>query len=401
MKELSLTHKIVFALLCVAAFTNTFTLAAHVTLIRVVLPVVLCILLFTERVRLDSSFYVVCSFFFTYITYTLLVTLCYGRPVVLPDIANFLFILLMVTATMWFFCAAPRDSLKILYWVCCANLVVSLVLATLEMSFGWHLPMSNINLPDKVMIVAEHNKNFPTGFFHNKNDFAIVVALTFCYLLAYRVHFIQNRKKWVDWVFLALCLAVLYMVKCRTAMVAVVIFLLFTQRQKLLKHKVFFGITGTVFLIGVVVTFFFVRATSTSIRSNLYLYSFASLFDSYGLGFGLGGDRYYFAGLDNFDLFESITNTHSYLMEFLLTSGIFFFVGYLLMLFYLMRRMARTKGRNEFWFMIPLYVFLLFSPSTASCLWIHYVFLGAIVGSMLMPDSCKTIEENGLYAVDR
>ena len=66
MKELNLTHKIAFALLCVAAFTNTFTVVAHVTLVRLVLPIVLCILLFTERVRLDSSFYVVCSFFFTY-----------------------------------------------------------------------------------------------------------------------------------------------------------------------------------------------------------------------------------------------------------------------------------------------------------------------------------------------
>lgn len=393
MKELSLIHKIAFALLCAAAFTNTFTLVVHITLVRVALPIALCLLLFTERVRLDSSFYVVCSFFFAYITYTLLVTLAYGRPVALPDIANFLFILLMVIATMWFFCAAPQNSLKILYWVCCVNLVVSLVLATLEMTYGWHLPMSNINLPDKVMIVAEHNKNFPTGFFHNKNDFGIVVALTFCYMVAYRIHFMQNRKRWVGWLFLTSCFVILCMVKCRTAMVAVVFFLLFTQRQKLLKHKVFFGVTGAVLLIGVAVTFFFVRATSTSIRSNLYLYSFLSLYDSYGLGFGLGGDRYYFASLDNFDQFEYITNAHSYLMEFLLTSGIFFFVGYLLVLFYLMRRMARTKGRNEFWFMIPLYVFLLFSPSTASCLWIHYIFLGAIVGYMLTPALCETNEE--------
>ena len=89
MKELNLTHKIAFALLCAAAFTNTFTVVAHVTLVRLVLPIVLCILLFTERVRLDSSFYVVCSFFLAYITYTLLVTLAYGRAVAFPDTISF------------------------------------------------------------------------------------------------------------------------------------------------------------------------------------------------------------------------------------------------------------------------------------------------------------------------
>lgn len=394
MKELSLNHKIAFALLCIGAFTNTFTLVPHLTLLRIILPIVLCLLLFTKRIHLDSSFYVVCSFFFAYITYTLFITLAYGRATSLPDIANFLFILLMVIATMWFFCAAPRDSLKILYWVCCANLVVSLALAIMELAFVWHLPMSNINIPNEVMIVAEHNKNFPTGFFHNKNDFAIVVALTLCYLLSYRIHFLRDRKRWIDWVFIALCMTILYLVKCRTAMVAVVFFLLFTQRKIFLKNKAFLCITGVAFLIGIVVTFFFFRANSTSVRTNLYLYSIVSLFDSYGLGFGLGGDQYYFSRLDNFDLFEYITNTHSYLMDFLLTSGIFFFVGYLLLLLYLLRRIALTKGRNEFWFMIPLYVFLLFSPSSAAHLWIHYVFLGAVVGYMITPATiCDTINE--------
>ena len=56
MKELSLYQKIAFVILCVGAFTNTLTLFPHITLIRLCVPVVLCCLLFSERVRLDSAF---------------------------------------------------------------------------------------------------------------------------------------------------------------------------------------------------------------------------------------------------------------------------------------------------------------------------------------------------------
>ena len=392
MKELSLYQKIAFIVLCVGAFTNTLALFPHFTLIRLCVPVAFCCLLFSERVRLDSAYYVICSFFLVYITYTLIITLLYGHNINIPDIANFLFILLVLITSLWFFCAFPRDSLKILYWVCCVNLIVSFVLATVEMTFDWHLPMSNIHLPDKVYIVVEHNKNYPTGFFHNKNDFAIVTALTLCYIIAYRIHFMPDRRKWTGLLYVALGFAILCMAQGRTALVATVFFLLFTQRQKLLKHKVFLCTAGALMLVGTVVIFFFFNVTSTSIRTNLYLYSFASLFDSYGLGFGLRGDQFYFASFDNFELFKKVTNTHSYLFDFLLTSGIFFFVGYLLLLFYLMRRMAMTKGRNEFWFLVPMYVFLLFAPSSATYLWVHYIFLSAIVGYMIIPPMCEIKE---------
>ncbi len=390
MKELSLYQKIAFVILCVGAFTNTLTLFPHITLIRLCVPVVLCCLLFSERVRLDSAFYVIISFFFTYIVYTLFVTLCYGRGFTLPDIANFLFILPMVLSALWLFCIAPRDCLRILYWFCGINLAVSLGLAVTEVVTNWHLPMSNMYLPEKVMIVAEHNQIFPTGFYHNKNDFAIVIALCFCYLMAYRIHFIKDRKRWADWLFLGLCVACLVLTRCRTSLIAILIFCAFLQRGFIFRHKVFFGIAGALCLVAGAVWLLFFADLSVSTRENLYLYSFASLFDSYGLGFGLGGDRYYFTALDNYTLFEKVTNTHAYLLDFLITSGIFFFVGYLLLLFYLMRRMAKTKGRNEFWFLIPTYVFLLFAPSSASHLWIHYIFLSAIVGYMVMP---QTIEE--------
>ncbi|MBQ7734516.1 MAG: O-antigen ligase family protein [Bacteroidales bacterium] len=385
MKELSLYHKIAFAVLCLGAFTNTFLLLPQVTFLRLGVVLMFCGLLFFEKIRLDSGFYAVAAFFTAYIAYTLLLTLLYGRAVTISGTVNFFFILLLVIASLWLFCAAPRQSMRFFYIVCGINLVVSTGLAGAEMLTGWHLPMSNMHLPEKVMIVAEHNQNYPTGFFNNKNDFAIVVLLSFCYWMAYRLHFIKERKRWADFLFLGLCVACLCMTRCRTSIIGLFLFCLFLQRGFILKHKTFFGIAGGLCLVAFLVVFLFFADHSISIRQKLYLYSFASLYDSYGLGFGLDGDKFFYASFDNYGLFGDITNSHSYLLDILLTSGLFFFVGYLFLLFYLMRRIAVRHGRNEFWAMIPLYVFLLFAPSSANLLWIHYLFFASIAGYACLP----------------
>lgn len=380
MKELSLYHKIAFAVLCLGAFTNTFLILPQFTFLRLGVVMVFCGLLFSEKIRLDSGFYAVAAFFTVYVAYTLLLTILYGRAVTVSGTVNFFFILLLVIASLWLFCAAPRQSMRFFYIVCGINLVVSTGLAGVEVLTGWHLPMSNMHLPENMMIVAEHNQSYPTGFFNNKNDFSIVVVLSFCYWMAYRMHFIKDRRRWADVLFLALCVACLCMTRCRTALMALVLFGLFTQRHKLMKHKTLLFITGIFLLIGMVVTFFLIHNISTSVRLNLYLYSFASLYDSYGLGFGLDGDKFFYVNFDNYELFGNITNAHSYLLDFLLTSGIIFFIGYLFLLFYLMRKIAERHGRNEFWAMLPLYVFLLFAPSAAEFFWIHYLFFASLAG---------------------
>ena len=392
MKELSLYQKIAFAVLCVGAFTNTFLLLPQLTVLRLGVALVLAGLFFAERRRLDASFYAVAAFYLFYIVYTLLITLANCSALTFSNVSNFLFILLLILSALWIFCSAPSDSLRLFYWICCVNLVVSVVLATVEMTTGWHLPTSNMLLQERVMVVAEHNQNYPTGFFNNKNDFAIVIALTFCYIMSYRIRCIRDRKRWLDFLFLALCVACLVMSRCRTSLIAVAAFCLFLQRGFISRHKLIFGEVAEGCLLCAVMMVPLFIDHSISIRENLYLYSFVSLFDSYGLGFGLGGDLSYFEGLDNYELFEYITNTHSYLLNFLLTSGILFFVGYLFILFYLMKRIATEKGRDEFWAMIPMYVFLLFAPSASNFFWIHYLFFASFAGYVSLPSMQKSPE---------
>jgi hypothetical protein len=107
-------------------------------------------------------------------------------------------------------------------------------------------------------------------------------------------------------------------------------------------------------------------------RFHLYSGAFSSLFDSYGLGFGIWGDRYYFSLQDNRDLLHGLTNVHSYLLQILITSGLVPFLAYILLIAYIMRTMAHA-GRNEFWILPVFYLFLLFAPSSSLFLWGQYL----------------------------
>jgi len=342
-------------------------------------------LLFSSRVRLSPSFYVVSAFFLLYIAYTMAITIMYGRAVNVSNIANFFFIFLIVIALLWLFCSEPHQSMNFFYNVCCINLVVSTILAGIELTTGWHLPMSNMHLPENIA----HNVNFPTGFFNNTNDFSIIVVLCYCFAMAYRINILKSKKHWGDYILLALCLACLCMTRCRTALMALTLFSLFIQRKKLKRYKTLLGIIGVVFLVCAALAFFLVHNHSTSVRLNLYLYSFASLLDSYCLGYGIGGDLYYYASLDNYTQFGHIINTHSYILHFLLTSGIIFFIGYIALLVYLMRKIAINHGRNEFWAMIPLYVLVLFAPSSSHLLWAQYLFFCSLVGYTCYHPMCE------------
>ncbi len=380
MKELSLYQKIAFAILCLGAFTNTFLWLPQLTFLRLGVLLTFTVLFFSKRKELGSNFYAVTLFYFAYIIYTLLLTLICEGDVTLSLVVNFLFILLLVVAALWLFCSAPRDALRFFYLVCALFLFVSFVLASIEMTTGWHLPMSNMHLTDNKFVIEADNKNYPTGFFYNTNDFAVIVALAFCFIMSYRVNLLENRKRGMDFLFVALCVGCLCLTRCRTALVAVALFCLFLQRKFVIRHKVFFITSAAVaFVAGLVIVAFFADH-SISIRQNLYLYSFVSVFDSYGLGFGLNGPKNFFSSFDNYNLFGHIVNTHSYLLEFLITSGLPFFVGYLCLLAYLMRKIAVNHGRNEFWVMIPLYAILLFAPSSSGDIGAQYLFFCAMAG---------------------
>ncbi len=386
-QQLSLYNKIVFLLLCVGVFTNAYFFLPILTVTRVATFALLGGMLFVRRQKLDNIFYVVVAFFFFYVTYTLLISLWHSQYLTYSNVTNHLFILLLLIAVLWAFCAYPKDSMRIFYYVCCGFLVIATLLSVVEMITNWHLPMSNRLLWNQQSIIPEYVTNRPTGFFYNTNDFAIVVTMSLCYILAYRKLVLCDTKIWKDICLLTLGLICICLTHCRTALVGCIAFLLFMQRKTIVQYKRFFITLLIVFVIVSIVVFIAIQTESTWVRFNLYLYSFISLFDSYGLGFGLEGDMYYYASMDNYILFGHIINLHSYLLHFLLTSGVLFFVAYMLLLVYIMRKITAFHGRNEFWCMIPLYIILLFAPSSSNFLWPHYLFFASYIGYVCLPMS--------------
>ncbi len=66
-----------------------------------------------------------------------------------------------------------------------------------------------------------------------------------------------------------------------------------------------------------------------------------------------------------------------------------FFIGYIALLVYLMRKIAINHGRNEFKAMIPLYVLVLFTPSDSHFQWAQYLFICSLVGYTCCHPMCE------------
>ena len=125
---------------------------------------------------------------------------------------------------------------------------------------------------------------------------------------------------------------------------------------------------------------FLTKGTSSgTVRLNLYEYALLSVRDSYFLGFGAKMERVYYTWLNNATLFHNDINTHSFLFEMVISSGLFIFILYLLLLCFLEKKIGE-KGKNEFYLLLPAYVILLFAPSSSVDLWFHYLFFAVAVG---------------------
>jgi len=236
-----------------------------------------------------------------------------------------------------------------------------------EFLTGWHLPFSRASVM---------NVDDICGLSFNPNDYAVLVAMSLLYWFAYRKNFVVGRDIWVDVLYAVVAFVVFVVSQCRSAIVVEILFLGFMCRDKLKKYMRPLLVVGVIAIVAIVVL---LRHDDTlSYRGWLWVASFNSLFDSYGFGFGIWGDRHYLSLQDNRDQLHGLTNAHSYLFQMLFTSGIVVFLAYVLLLFYLMRTMSKA-GRNEFWVMPFFYLLLLFSPASSLFLWGQYLLFVFIV----------------------
>lgn len=368
--------KILFFLLCISIFVGGYCYIHFTFLSAIRLLIVGSIIYYLCQPHKNKSelYYYALLFFFCYTLYTAVITLFQPYEFSYSILFNFLTIPMLIWAITGPACDNPSKYLKYFYYFCYVALIFFAVASTIEYFTNIHLYDSALQLNTKEFA----DKHSVSVFSHNPNDFAAILTLTLLFFLSYRKVFIPHHKKIIGIAITIVTLSILFITTCRTALCAIVIYFIFYFRNFIKHHRIASSIIGMLIIIGIVFYLFRYIDESICTRANLYLYAFISLFHSSGLGMGVQGDAYYYSQLNNIDLFTLITNSHSYIFQMLITSGILCFVAYILLFIKLEKSIAK-KGRNEFWILPFLYIFLLFAPSSALLLCPHYLFFGMYV----------------------
>lgn len=356
-------------LLCVSAWAGgyLYIVDAKITLLRFSVAVAFAFCMFMQYRQNPKIYYYTLLFFLVYSVYTLIITPLNDEFSTISGYIDFITIGLLVYTLLCLSFRDCRQSLKIFYVLCMLYVPMMSLVGMVEFLTGWHLPFSRASVM---------NVDDICGLSFNPNDYAVLVAMSLLYWFAYRKNFVVGRDIWVDVLYAVVAFVVFVVSQCRSAIVVEILFLGFMCRDKLKKYMRPLLVVGVIAIVAIVVL---LRHDDTlSYRGWLWVASFNSLFDSYGFGFGIWGDRHYLSLQDNRDQLHGLTNAHSYLFQMLFTSGIVVFIAYVLLLFYLMRTMSKA-GRNEFWVMPFFYLLLLFSPASSLFLWGQYLLFVFIV----------------------
>ena len=173
---------------------------------------------------------------------------------------------------------------------------------------------------------------------------------------------------------MAACFTILKWTACNTGIVVLVIAVAIFLLAKIKKRKTRLIILASVLVASSVFIICkwdsVLRFCDASIypRTRLYGKALTSLYDSFGMGFGIDGDIYYLT-----KQYNSLINPHSHILQILMTSGLPIFLLFCLMMSHLIKESA-SLNHYMFWIMPLLYILLLFTPSSSLYLWGHYVF---------------------------
>lgn len=364
---------IVLALLWIGALAGGYLYVVHPTLmlLRIMLAAGIVYLLFSQHQQHSKIYYFTLLYFTVYTIETIIVTQIYGATNTKGDYVNFLSIAPLVLVTLAIGCRNPRRTLKLFYWLCLTYVPLMGVMGIVEHITGWHLPLSgSFNGSPEIA-------SLPTGLSYNPNDYSVLIALALIFVWAYRRKFVSQNKLWIDIVYGVIGSSAFIFAKCRAGLVVEVLMICYMFRGAFRKY--WKGVLAAAIILIAGASAYLIRHDHTIIyRIHLYAGAFQSLFDSWGMGFGILGDQHYFGMQDDRSLYRGYVNAHSYLTQILLTSGLVIFIAYIALIASLMHNMAKG-GRNEFWMMPMAYLLLLFSPSSSLFLWGQYLFFAIIV----------------------
>ena len=358
-------HQPILFVLCLGLLCgHVLPVVSSVTVFTVFVMMAVVMALF-HRAPLPRIFYIVAAYFLLYSIWTWTVSLIWPQEINDKETLRFFIIPLLVISLLRLTLVSPRTALNLFFHICTVYLLLMVGIGVVEHYAGWHLPTSYAyGLDGESAYVS-------TGLSYNPNDYSVLLVMPALYIFAYCIHFMGGRNIYLGIVALGMCVPILIWDECLTGLTVVALAVVYYVCGLVKNRKLLLQIIAVAFVLACVVA---VLKWSIIIpRAHIYIQSIASLFDSYGLGFGINGDKYYLLRLNNYDITHGITNAHSYLLQLPLTSGLLITLFYILMIAMVMGYSSR-QGYGLFWIMPVLYLLLLFSPSSSLLMWGHYVF---------------------------
>lgn len=347
-------------------------LGRGVTVKELILFAATVAMLLMRHKPLPKLFYGVSLYFVVYALWTFAATLIWQRDITWNEMARFAMIPMTVTVLLWAMMRNIQQSMKILCFVSIAYVTAIVAMGIIEHFFDWHLATAAAYGNDEL-------RGCPCGVCYNPNDNAVMLLLATFYAVAWLINHCTRQWQWLSLALLLIAVPIVWWSGCRLGLVAWGGYVVFLFRQIFIRYrKAMLTAMGGV-PVAAVVGYFCLADNSIRVRGGVYLCSLLSVMESWGLGFGINGDISFYKMLDNHQLVGDVVNAHSYLLQILITSGLPLFFAYCGIIVWTMRTMARTQGRNEFWLMPLLYLFLLFAPSSALYLWGQYLYFCGFV----------------------
>ncbi len=364
-KALKKWYKPLMAVVCLGLmFGHMVSITPSLTAMHIFIAITVALALLYKTTT-SRIFLLTGGYFLIYGAWTLAVTLLWGDSITVKEALKFLTIPVLVIALLRVMLVSPREMLGVFFYVCIGYLLTMATMGYAEHFTGWHMPTS-------ALYMAEGDAKFQaTGISYNPNDYSVLLIMAALYILAYSKHFMDKKWHIIGYATIAVCIPLMLWNDCRTGLGVSALALMFLLMAKIKRRNITIAIIicATV-AIGIAIA---INWGIISPRLQIYGTTFTSLYDSYGLGFGINGDKLYLSELNNYDITKGLTDAHSYLLQILFTSGLPVFLLYCVMTATIMKR-SSSKGRNLFVVMPILYLLLLFSPSSSMYLWTHYLF---------------------------
>lgn len=268
--------------------------------------------------------------------------------------------------------------------------------------------VAHFQLPTSTLYGSpEYKLSYPTSVFHNQNDFATFLTISFFFYLAAAKNSQNATVKTVTILLAFLAVYLIYLTESRASLLGVIAGLgvyIFILLPKWLKKLAVIcctaiGLIGAIVFFGKFMNLFsklFIASgsqpnyevlSSNVARFNLLKNTMHYVVDTYGFGVGAGNIPFY---LKNKPIYNTnyVVEVHNWLAEIIGNFGIIVFLGYALMYFYLLYSLYKayeTRERKDRMLleacMLALVGFLIssISPSTMINLYFHWVFIGFVI----------------------